>query len=96
MPLVEQLAQKHPDLVVLALNLREPAESVREYVAQHKIAGTVLLDRDGKTGDLYHADAIPMQVLIDPAGTVREVIVGLDPLIIDKLEKPIARMGKTR
>jgi len=39
-----------------------------------------LLDEEGSVGQIYGARAIPMYVLIDKAGIVRNVELGLNPV----------------
>jgi thiol-disulfide isomerase/thioredoxin len=81
MPLLERLQKEYPKgMTLLAINLQEPEDVVRDYVREQKIDSEVLLDEDGVVGSAYGADMIPMQVLIDKEGNIRRVGVGLDTI----------------
>jgi thiol-disulfide isomerase/thioredoxin len=93
MPVLENLAKEYPaDLVLLAINLGEPPDMVQAYVKKQNIASTVLLDRDGKVGDVYRSDSIPMQVLIDREGIVRKVAVGFSSRLANQLRGEIEQI----
>ena len=78
MPELEKIRHEYgSSLTVLAINLQEPLEQVREYVQSRGLTSTVLLDQDGRVGRAYRSDAIPMQVLIDKEGIVRHISYGL-------------------
>ncbi len=86
MPLLENLQKEYPnDLRLLAINLREPADMVRDYVRKQSISSEVLLDEKGEVGDTYRSDSIPMQVLIDKQGVVRHVTAGYSPRLASQL-----------
>jgi thiol-disulfide isomerase/thioredoxin len=77
MPEMEKLQEKYSSrLTLLAINLEEPADQVRSFVASEKIRSRVLLDESGTVGNAYQTTAIPMQVIIDREGIVRNVSVG--------------------
>ena len=77
MPMIEDLQKEYRDtLVLLAINLQESRDEVQDYVRQQKLHSTVLLDEQGAIGSAYGAEAIPMQVLIDKTGIVRNVMTG--------------------
>jgi thiol-disulfide isomerase/thioredoxin len=97
MPLLAKVADENPnDLVLLAVNLEEPPETVRGFIANQKVKGTILLDHEGSAGRLYHADSIPLQVLIDQEGVVRLVQVGFNPVFDDMLRNQIKKLRKTK
>lgn len=96
MAFVEQLVDKHPKIVVLALDIGQSAKTVQDFGQRNHVPGMILLDEHGKAKSLYHADRIPMQVLVDPKGVVREIVLGADPSLVDKLEKPILREEPTK
>jgi thiol-disulfide isomerase/thioredoxin len=78
MPILENLQKEYPnDMTLLAVNLQEPRDEVRNFVREHDIHSRVVLDESGSVGETYGAGAIPMQVLIDRQGIVRYVIVGV-------------------
>jgi thiol-disulfide isomerase/thioredoxin len=80
MPVLEDLQQEFSsELVLLAVNLQEPLEEVRHYVERQRIRSRVLLDEEGRVGATYGSDSIPMQVLIDQKGIVRDIQLGFGP-----------------
>jgi cytochrome c biogenesis protein CcmG, thiol:disulfide interchange protein DsbE len=81
MPQIERLQKEFPSrLVLLAINMEEPPETVRQYAWDHNIDSEVLLDEDGKTSKAYNIVGIPTMILIDKEGNVRYVHdQGFDP-----------------
>jgi thiol-disulfide isomerase/thioredoxin len=93
MPVLEKLQKEFPkDVVLLAINLQEPAEEVRDYVARRKVGSTVLLDADGEVGFAYGAEAIPLHVLIDKQGVIQDILVGLSPTMEEDLRAEIQKL----
>jgi thiol-disulfide isomerase/thioredoxin len=93
MPLLEKLQKENPDdLKLLAINLEEPLDLVRDYVARQNINTTVLLDSEGKVGRIYGSESIPMQVLIDKKGIIRDVKVGFSPRLGEMLRKQLTEL----
>ena len=93
MPLLEELQQEFPsDLKLLAINLEEPADLVKDYVARQHIRSTVLLDTEGKVGRAYRSESIPMQVIIDKKGIVRDVVMGFSPSLTERLREKISKL----
>jgi thiol-disulfide isomerase/thioredoxin len=93
MPVLERLQKEFPkDMVLLAINLQEPADEVRDYVARRRIGSTVLLDPDGQVGSAYGAEAIPMQVLIDKQGVIQNILVGLSPTMEEDLRAELQKL----
>jgi thiol-disulfide isomerase/thioredoxin len=93
MPVLEQLQQQYSkNLALLAINIEEPPELVKNYVQRQKISSTVLLDQDGKIGRTYHSDSIPMQVLIDKDGVIRHIQVGYSPGMATQLRDEINKL----
>jgi thiol-disulfide isomerase/thioredoxin len=93
MPMLEKLQKEYPnDLALLAINLAEPPDLVRSYIERQHISSTVLLDQDGKVGETYGSDSIPMQVLIDKTGIVQRVSVGYSPRLANQLRSAIEQL----
>ncbi len=93
MPLLEKLQMENPnDLKLLAINLEEPRDQVRDYVARQNIRTTVLLDLEGRVGRAYGSDQIPMQVLIDKKGIVRDIKIGFSPRMGEQLKKQLEQL----
>jgi len=81
MPVIENIQKEYRgNVVLLAVNLQESRDEVRKYVREYNINSQVLLDEEGSVGQIYGARAIPMYVLIDKAGIVRNVELGLNPV----------------
>lgn len=59
---------KHKGLVVLAVNLGEPADRVRDYILKHTLTLPVLIDSDSSVSRLYNVRGTPTRVLIDRQG----------------------------
>jgi thiol-disulfide isomerase/thioredoxin len=92
MPVLEKLREEQPDIAMLAINLEEPRDLVRDYVERQRIRSRILLDADGKVGRAYGSDAIPMQVLIDKEGIVRHVQTGFSPRMDLALRSEIEKL----
>ena len=93
MPILDKLQKEFSDdLVLLAVNLLEPRDLVREYVARQNVRSRVLLDPEGKVMRQYESESIPMQVIIDQEGVVQLVNIGLSPRMEDQLRGEINRL----
>jgi thiol-disulfide isomerase/thioredoxin len=94
MPIFERLQKEYSStLVLLAINLQEPKETVQEYVYSQGIHSQVLLDEEGSVGMAYGTESIPMEVLVDKQGIVRQVHMGYDPRsTISKLRAEIEQL----
>jgi thiol-disulfide isomerase/thioredoxin len=71
-----ELASK--GLKVFAVNSKEKAEKVRDFVKQNKYTFTVLMDEKGAFGRDYLVEGIPTTVVIGRDGTVKKVFIGYD------------------
>jgi thiol-disulfide isomerase/thioredoxin len=92
MPLLEGLQKEYPDdLVLLAINLQEPRDIVRDYVLRQNIHSKVLLDEHGSVGATYGTEAIPMHILLDREGIIRHVQVGFSPSMANQLRALIEK-----
>jgi thiol-disulfide isomerase/thioredoxin len=90
MPLLENLQKEYSNnMVLLAINLRDPADVVKDYMRQEGLHSQVLLDEQGTVGEVYGAGQIPMQVLIDKAGIVRNIKIGFNPSMASPLRAEI-------
>ncbi len=81
MPMLERLRQEFSkEMVLLAVNIQESEEVVRDYVQEENIKSEVLLDEDGAVASAYGAYAIPLQVIIDREGNIRRALPGATSL----------------
>ena len=63
-------------LVILAVNVMQPVETVRPFVAGLGISYPVLLDRQGVVTRDYRVMGLPVTFLIDRQGVIRARIIG--------------------
>ncbi len=81
------------DVVVLALDVNEPLETVAEYIGKEKFTFPVLLADGTDVMDRYGVHAYPTLFAIDKKGVVADVIVGNNP---DNASRLQALIEKTR
>lgn len=90
MPLLGNLEKEYRGtMTLLAVNLQEPRNIVREYVQKQNVNSQVLLDENGSVGEVYGTESIPMQVLIDKEGIVRHIQIGFSPRMAAQLRSQI-------
>jgi thiol-disulfide isomerase/thioredoxin len=93
MPILENLQKEYvKTMVLLAINLEESGDVVKDFMREENLHSQVLLDEEGSVGQAYGAQEIPMQVLIDKQGIVRDVMVGFDSSMASRLRTEIARL----
>ncbi len=95
MPLLEYIQEEYShDLALLAINLREPRDIVRDYIQRENISSKVLLDEQGSVAAAYGAEAIPMHIIIDRQGIVRHIQVGFSPVMESQLRTQIEKLRR--
>jgi len=62
-----------------AVNLEEEQDVVKKFIADTKLATTVLFDSTGATAQSYGASAIPETVVVGKDGKIKKVLVGFSP-----------------
>jgi peroxiredoxin len=60
-------------LVTLGINVDDDQSAAREFASARRVGFALLLDPEKGVARGYRVDALPMVVLVDRAGTVREV-----------------------
>jgi peroxiredoxin len=80
-------------LVILAINQREKPESIRRKEGSREHTFRVLLDEDGRAGDAYGVEAIPVLVLVDRKGKIAWIKVGYDPNLETQLSEQLERLS---
>jgi len=70
-PILQELHERHPELVVLMVDSKEGLETVRDFSDEFGFTFPVLLDQDGSVSDLYQIFAIPTELFIDADGIIR-------------------------
>lgn len=76
-------------IVILAVNVEESPEVVRQFLGEDRPPFPVLLDSDGQVNARYHIRALPMTFLIDAEGIVRRVVPG--GMSVEALERLVGR-----
>jgi thiol-disulfide isomerase/thioredoxin len=91
LPLLAEVAAAYKDkgVVFCAVNEQEKPDQIHKFLKEKKLAITVALDSEGAVGAVYHAEAIPLLVLIDKKGVVQSVHVGYNPAIKTTLCKEL-------
>lgn len=75
--MIEVYDEYHEDgLEIVAVNLREPPETVAEAVEALDMPFTILLDEKGEVGRAYYVRGIPTSVFINEEGIIEAVHVG--------------------
>lgn len=77
---------------ILAVNLGEDADSVRDFVRSYGMTFPVLLDPEGKTGEAYMIRAIPTTFFIDKRGVIRWIQTGT--MSYKQLKSLVDRFGQ--
>jgi len=55
---------------VLAVNIAEPANKVKDYMAKHQFTFSAVLDNDSSVSNLYGIRGTPTRYLIDREGKI--------------------------
>jgi len=78
MPSMEILYQRYKNqgLEMLAVDLREDADTVRRFIQRNGYTFPVLLDLDGRVGGIYGIQSIPTTFIIDRDGMIIGRVVG--------------------
>ncbi len=76
MPLIQRMADQHPKLVVLLVDERDSILAARSFISELQIRSTVLLDTDGKAGDLFRITGLPTTIFVRADGTIEGRYIG--------------------
>lgn len=78
MPSLENLHRNLRDkpFSLLAIDVGESREAVRQFVEDRNLSFTFLLDEDTKLSGQYGVGSHPMKFLIDKDGTLRGLYIG--------------------
>ncbi len=79
LPILDSIAQAYADedVAFYAINIQEPAETVRNFVEQFNLGLTVLMDDYREIARDYEVSNIPMTVIIDKEGKIRDAHIGV-------------------
>ena len=89
MPILDKIDREDADVVVLAINLGESEETIRSFVERMGLGSRMLLG-DTETARAYGVRPIPMHVVIDRGGVVRDVQIGFSPRLDERMRGAIA------
>jgi len=70
--LVDDIAKEFADkgLIVLAVDVLEPDQKVKKYLAEHPRSVPIVLTKDTNLAAMYNAQSYPIYVLIDRDGNI--------------------------
>lgn len=91
LPKLNKLYDGHKEagLKAFAVNVKEEKEEVEAFVTKSKLTIPVLLDTEGKTGELYKYPGIPATLVVAKDGTVKRAVIGSGPKNHEAIEKAI-------
>lgn len=90
---LQALYEVYPeDLRILAVNVGESAQAVRDWVAQFGLTFDILLDSRGELSTLYQVRGLPTTFLLDKELVIRRVHYG--PVHLESLMRDLARVGR--
>ena len=94
MPALERVNKDYADrgVDVLAVNLGENPEVVREFVDQQKHKFRVVSDPESRVGSLFGVRALPTQVVVGPDGIIEWIRVGYSSGAEDELRAVLERL----
>ncbi len=92
-PLLEEVHQNHPELVVLLVDSNETPGVVQGYAEKMGLTHLILLDSDGAVSELYEIFAIPTELFIDADGIIRAKLV--EQVTPELLAEKLALIGVT-
>lgn len=74
----EKYHPQHDTFEVLAISADNSARAAEEYVKEAKLTFPVLMDAEGKAGDAYGVEGIPMLFVVDENGKIVNVQEGFE------------------
>ncbi|OGO39620.1 MAG: hypothetical protein A2147_09870 [Chloroflexi bacterium RBG_16_57_8] len=83
MPYLQQTYDRWRDkgLVLMTINLREPASTARQFMQEGKYSLPVLLDANGDVANRYNVTAIPTTFFVSGDGVIQERKIGSFPSV---------------
>ena len=81
-------AHKQDGLVVVAVDIQEPADAVREYARKFGLTYRIGLDETGAISETYSVFGLPTHYFIDRQGVIRDRNFG--PLTRGQMEQRVA------
>jgi thiol-disulfide isomerase/thioredoxin len=93
MPEIEEFSKRNPEVVVLAINLRNTEkndEAVHKYIQEHEYTFPVLLDRKGDVGNAYKVLTLPTSFFVNTKGIVQFKFIG--PLTLEQMDELVSTL----
>jgi peroxiredoxin len=81
MPYLQQIYDDFSDdgLIMLAIDMQESPEKVKEFYSVYNLSMPALLDTSGKVSDDYGITSIPTTFFIDSEGIIQQKVIGAFP-----------------
>lgn len=73
---LNNLVSPSSDLRLVAINIMEPVDTVRDFISEHRFPQSILLDITGQAARRYDVRATPTYYFLDAEGTVTGRIIG--------------------
>jgi hypothetical protein len=80
---------KAKGVALYGINQREDKKTIDKFLKKEKYDLTVALDEEGKVGDAYGAEGIPLLAIVDKKGIVQSIHVGYSPGLKKTLRKEL-------
>lgn len=91
MPLIQEIAQKYPNLVVLAVNDGEVQRDVVDFVDRYGLKFPVLMDPEALVNIQYQVTGLPTSYFVDEQGVIRSLQIGV--LSDTQIETHLKKIG---
>ncbi len=94
MPEMDRVIQEFENEKVkyVAVNMQEDRATISAALERLKVNPAVALDIDGAASERYEVSAIPQVVVIDAAGNVARMFIGVDVNFADELRETLKQM----
>lgn len=76
LPSIQKIHENYSDIVILAVNCGEDITDIKNFMDKNNYTFNVLSDESGVISHLYFADYIPLTLVIDENGIIKERHVG--------------------
>jgi peroxiredoxin len=91
LPILLEIAKEYKSkgVALYGINQAEDQKTINKFLKEEKYDLTVALDSEGKVGEAYGAEGIPLLAIVDKKGIVQSVHVGYSPDIKQVLRKEL-------
>lgn len=91
LPILDDIAQAYADeaVQIYAINIREPEDTVQDFVDSIDLQLDVLMDDYAETAAAYDVSSIPQTVIIGKDGQVRDIHIGVGMGFQSDIEKAL-------